>query len=213
MIGFFPYPFLIGVFVLALFVFFIRKQFEKSFLFFVFIFGFYLLLVVGATLFPIPFAYRQNGFEGLRLSRINLIPFNFGRLFDVSSFIIMWELLGNILLTVPFGFGINFILTLGPGYILPLSLFSGLLIESSQFLFSLLLGISYRSVDINDVILNFLGSLLGFGLFYLFALVYVFLIRKLKISPKGLSGFLMAVSCRALEMKKPPCTKAAEVNE
>ena len=167
--------------------------------------------MIGATLFPIPFAYRQSGFEGLRLSRINLIPFNFGRLFDVSSFIILWELLGNILLTVPFGFGINFILTLGPGFILPLSLFSGLLIETSQFLFSLLLGISYRSVDINDVILNFLGSLLGFGMFYLFAWLYTALFRRLTIKPEGLPGYMLKISCRALQMEKPPCEETAEL--
>ena len=213
MIRFFPYPFWFGVFGLSSFVFIYRKRFEKFNLFMIYVFGIYLLLVIGVTLFPVPFAYRQSGFEGLRLSRINLIPFNFGRLFNVSSFLAFRELLGNILLTIPFGFGVNFVLNLKPKLILPASLLSGLVIELTQLYCTMLLGISYRSVDINDVILNFSGSLLGFGLFYLFALTYVFLIRRTRTTSEGFSEYLLKVSCRALQIKKPPCAKVVKSNK
>jgi glycopeptide antibiotics resistance protein len=212
MIDFFPYPFWFGIFGLSSFVLINRKRFEKFTLFFMFVFGFYLLLVIGATLFPVPYAYRQSGFEGLKLSRINLIPFNFGRLFNVSSFLILWQLLGNILLTIPFGFGINFILSLKPKLIFPLSLLSGLIIEMTQLFCTILLGISYRSVDINDVILNFAGSLLGFGMFYLFAWIYTALFKRLKKEPRGFLLYLLGVTRRALKKEKPPCVRAVELN-
>lgn len=40
----------------------------------------------------------------------------------------------------------------------------GVVIEAVQGLLNLLLGYTYRTVDINDIIFNFTGALLGWGL-------------------------------------------------
>ena len=201
MIDFYPYPFWTGLLVLGLFVFIKRKNYTSSHLFSLFVFGFYILMVMGVTLFPIPIIGWGSVSPDLKLSSINLEPFNFGRLFEHHSFLILRELVGNILMTIPFGFGINFITKVRPRYYLPISLMTGLVIEITQFIFTLLFVVSYRSVDINDVILNFSGSLLGFVLFYLFALFYLFLIRRTGAKPGGFLNYMQQICCRGLDKK------------
>jgi glycopeptide antibiotics resistance protein len=48
----------------------------------------------------------------------------------------------------------------------------GLGIEASQLAISLLLGVCYRSVDINDVLLNACGVLVGYMLYCICAWIY-----------------------------------------
>jgi len=42
-------------------------------------------------------------------SHVNFIPFNFGYLFTANASVIFEQLIGNILLTLPFGFGLPFL--------------------------------------------------------------------------------------------------------
>ena len=71
----------------------------------------------------------------------------------------------NLLLLVPFGFGLPFVVRwrgwalIAAGAILPLG------IEGMQLLVSLLVGWHYRSVDLNDWVANVAGALLGLAVF------------------------------------------------
>jgi len=57
--------------------------------------------------------------------------------------------------------------------IVSVSIFLGLGLEITQLLLSLALRYPYRVVDINDAIFNAFGVLLGYGLFKLFAWLYL----------------------------------------
>lgn len=145
-------------------------------IFIIVLFGLYLLLALNAVFLPIsvPEDWPRNitaQATTWTLSRVNLIPFRFGQLFEASPGVIFWELVGNILLTVPFGFVLPFMTRIPARRIPVIALAVGLTLETAQLAFSLLgLRSSYgHTVDINDVLLNGLGVLLGYGLYRSFA--------------------------------------------
>lgn len=138
---------------------------------FVILFGFYILTVVNALYFPI---YIWEGWpanltwsDTLRTLRdVNLSPFYF-LAFSNRPFSMRWVIVDfglNLLLTIPFGFGIGYFRK--PRF-LKLCLWAigtGLTLEGVQLLFKLGFN-NYHVVDINDVILNGLGVFIGFILF------------------------------------------------
>ena len=99
------------------------------------------------------------------ISQVNLIPFDFGGLFTLHPTVIWHELGGNILLTVPFGLGFTFLVRIRARMIPLLAVTVGLAIETAQLLVSIAIRSAYRGVDINDVLLNAVGVLIGFGIF------------------------------------------------
>ncbi|MFN6374623.1 MAG: VanZ family protein [Chitinophagia bacterium] len=105
-------------------------------------------------------------FGGTQHGSYNLIPFQtIGAYFDGHKgfLIASINLLGNVLLLVPLGFLFPFVLSIfNWPVILFLSIFSGLAIEILQLI--LKVGI----FDIDDVILNALGVILGFIFFNLY---------------------------------------------
>jgi glycopeptide antibiotics resistance protein len=105
-------------------------------------------------------------------------------------YICVREILGNILLTVPFGFGIRFIARLKARDFLWLAPAVGLAIEGIQLGLSLALRSAFRAVDINDVLLNALGVGLGYGFFQIFAWGYRSMAVYLKKNPNGLRSYL-----------------------
>jgi glycopeptide antibiotics resistance protein len=164
MVHFFPYPFLIGL-IAAFFILIILGVRGKPTyrLIINFVSWAYFLVVIGLTIFPIPYFGDLSGLKAsdqisLVFSRINWVPFyNWSWHSGKSQ---LFEIVDNILLTIPYGFLINFYANLNWKRILLISLASGLAIETSQFIMSLFFG-PYRTVDINDVILNAIGSLIG----------------------------------------------------
>jgi glycopeptide antibiotics resistance protein len=149
-----------------------RRKHSYSYLVFFSIFWVYAMLGLDKTLFPI----QINGtfVEVMRqaplFSQVNLLPFHFNRygLSPAGYF----GILDNILLTVPFGFGLNFIRRLRLKDILWLSFAVGFGIEAVQLGMTLILRYPYRVVDVNDVWLNAVGVLIGYGLFRFFAWLY-----------------------------------------
>lgn len=134
------------------------------------LFVLYLGWVVGATLFPLPIRSGVVRLEaaGQGLS-VNLVPLASIRetLRDGTEFAQVWILGGNILTLAPFGFLLPFAaprLAMWRRMALAALLFP-LAIELSQLAISLLLGYSYRVTELDDVLLNFLGVLLGFSAF------------------------------------------------
>jgi len=145
------------------------------------LFYFYVVAVMGVTLFPLPIAQSviEHGRRYNYLESNNFIPFKFiydsiiTLSYDLNApFIPFWssfavvlrQVGGNILLTMPLGFLVpiiwknrdTFIKTLIVGFWFSFG------IEASQFLISLILGYTYRITDIDDIILNCTGCALGY---------------------------------------------------
>ena len=132
-------------------------------------------------------------------SSVNFIPFYFGQ-FGLGERELLF-LFYNTILTLPFGFGINFLTSMSFKKMVRVSIFLGLGLEVAQFLISLVLGYPYRVVDINDSIFNACGVLLGYGLFKLFARMYLLIIKP-ETSKKGeLTLYLNEVVHQKIDFK------------
>ena len=174
------------------------------YLFFFSVFWVYLLVLVSVTVFPIPVGmdggfrfetvWQQIG-HMYKYSGLNLIPLYFGNCWDLPRACAI-GIQENILMTVPFGFGINFIARLKARDFFWVAFGLGLLIETVQFALDLILGGAYRSVDINDVLFNGLGVWIGYGLFLVFAWLYLFIAQYIRFSRIGLLAFIRD-ACRA----------------
>ena len=196
MLAFFPFPLLGGLGILIIILILLWRKCSRAYLICFSVFWLYLLFAVSLTIFPMPLpetiVWRSPII--LILSRVNLVPFSFGSLFDNPPNVIFQEIFGNILLTVPFGFGIPFLVRFNPKNLPWLAIGAGLAFETAQLGFSLLIGGLYRSVDINDVLLNAAGVLLGYVLFRGFAWLYVAGSRRIKIKQSGLCAYLYEVA-------------------
>ena len=164
-----------------------KRSFSYS-LFFL-IFGIYMLNVISLVIFPIVIQDPATlGQPGLWLN-VNLIPFNFG--VDCAEYVpCLWQIRDNILLTMPFGFGISFIAPLKARDFIWLPFAVGFGFEISQFVIS---WGSFHSLDINDVILNATGVALGYGCFRFFGWMYRNVLNLLKINPRWVFGYIYKV--------------------
>lgn len=170
-----PGALLIGMLMIALFVIIQwRRGHNLAYLLCFFLFASYLLVLLDVMFLPIqvPQDWPRNitiQAELFVLSHVNLIPFYFGNLFQMSNITVFWELVGNILLTLPFGFGLPFLINISSKRILPVVCLTGFALETTQLVINLLGLISSHghSVDINDILLNTSGILLGYWLFRL----------------------------------------------
>jgi glycopeptide antibiotics resistance protein len=132
------------------------------------LFVLYLGWVAGATLFPLPVSALALATEAAgRHVELGLLPLASIRdvLLHGSRSAQVWILGGNVLTLAPFGFLLPFA---APGLatwrrMAVAALVFPLCIESSQLVVSLVLGYSYRVTEVDDVLLNFLGILLGFA--------------------------------------------------
>ena len=169
---------LIGIPILFVVLFVLRKRGYGLFhLLFVSVFWVYILLVLKVTIFPIPIARGisdESEMFPLILPLINFTPFYFGRFLTLDK--IFFLLVQNIILTIPFGFGINFIVRASLKKPIWLAIVFGFGLELLQFLVALLSSFfsigTGHIIDINDAILNVVGVLLGYGLFKMFASWY-----------------------------------------
>lgn len=90
---------------------------------------------------------------------LNLIP-----LLTLTSADLKTSLL-NILLFVPFGLGLPFVTRLRMKWVLIVGALVSVGIEVLQFLTGYLAGMTFRVADINDVLFNTVGVLIGYFLF------------------------------------------------
>jgi len=178
-----------------------RKQ-GGSAIFCSLVFGIYLLYAVQVTFFPIRVAgdfvdsMRQNSSW---LSDINLIPFYIpqGYLENVDLIQFVWvQFASNILLTMPFGFGVNFVGRFRRKDFLWLPFAVGFGIELSQLFINWILGYPYRVVDVTDALLNAAGVLIGYGIFRLFSRVYIAVSSSIHKEPRGLFAYVHEVASR-----------------
>jgi glycopeptide antibiotics resistance protein len=173
--------FLIGMGILGVLLSLLwRRKHSLSYLLFFSIFWVYLLVVVQSVIFPIYINLDRSDFS----PSINLVPLYFG---DCSiPELCVRGILENMILTVPFGFGINFLVRVSQSRIPWLALAVGLGFELSQLVLSLVGRSGFRAVDINDALLNAAGVLLGYALFRGFGWIYVKAVERLAITPRGL---------------------------
>ncbi len=78
----------------------------------------------------------------------------------------------NILLMVPFGFGLPFISDFRAKKVVVLGMLFSLAIELTQWLTGHLAGVTFRVADVNDVVFNTLGAAVGYAMFAGFALAW-----------------------------------------
>jgi len=137
------------------------------YLFFFSIFYLYIYVLVSLTLFPMPFGEAFTGATEFNIRyNIRLIPLLTLNRMDVRTSVL------NVLLTIPFGFGISFIAKMGSKKVILIGFALGLLIESLQLLQGLVAGFTFRIVDVDDVIFNFIGVMIGYGVFLIFKKIY-----------------------------------------
>jgi glycopeptide antibiotics resistance protein len=189
----------IGILVLIAVLAILRRRLHSlPYLAFFSIFWVYIMVGLDKTLFPI----QINGTfvdvmrQAPLFSQVNLMPFYFSKYgLSPGGY---FGILDNILLTIPFGFGLNFIRRLRPKDILWLSFAVGFGIESVQMLVTLILRYPYRVVDINDVWLNAVGVLIGYGLFRIFAWLYLLAVpHRPAFGQSGLLAFIYVVADRS----------------
>lgn len=137
------------------------------------LFVMYITLALSVTLFPIPFQeLYPSGYTH------NFVPFkSITSSFNAGIRPFLSSVVGNIILTMPFGFLITMILK--NKYFKTIILFIvsfSLMIELLQLFIGLGIGYWYRNVDIDDLILNTIGGILGWGIY--------------KITPKKILGIL-----------------------
>jgi glycopeptide antibiotics resistance protein len=136
------------------------------------IFGIYFTCLINFTLFPFPYQKYliQVMIEDQLGYNHNFIPFksivdtiNYG-----SISIVLKQVAGNILLFIPLGFAlpilffrITKIKTILIGFTLSLT------IESIQAISGLFLGYNYRSCDVDDLLLNTTGTIIGLSVYKL----------------------------------------------
>lgn len=187
--------------VLLLIVFLVvlwRRKRNPAYLFCFSLFGIYFLYVLDVAIFPIPitgaFADAVRA-EGNFMSHVNLVPFYFGTSLDSKRIFI--NTIQNIILTIPFGFGISFIVPLREKGFRWVVIAGCLGIEVMQLVISLGVRFTYRVIDVNDVFLNAVGVLVGYGLFRVFSWSYLIISERFSIEHEGLSAYIHNIASQA----------------
>ena len=191
-IMFYPYPLVAGLLIVSLIGFLLRRR-GWAYVAAITLLGIYSLLLADAMFFPfhVPEGWPASAnWEDISVAlnnSLNLIPFHFGRLFSdaalgrISYHMVFWQTIGNVLITIPYGLGTGTLTKVRGWKVLLISLGVGFALEGMQFVF-ILLGIGNPHViDINDLLLNAAGVLVGYGLFK----IVVVALRKTKLIPSN----------------------------
>ncbi|MBC7879106.1 MAG: VanZ family protein [Anaerolineales bacterium] len=180
----------IGIVILAIVLIILWKKNKSfSYLFFFSIFLLYIISVVSVVAFPFPIGYPNPDFK----PSVNLVPFDFGICHPDMLPLCIRNIYENILLTVPFGFGVGFIFRVRSKNVLWLAVAVGFTFELIQLIISFVTRNSFRVVDINDVILNVTGVLLGYGFFRIFGWLYSYITNRLKIHHRHIFTYIYDV--------------------
>lgn len=172
----------------------LHKKRSLYYIFCVSIFGIYLLYAIQQIFFPIEINGDYSEYmrhETSFMSSVNFIPFYFGPFGTLEGS--LKTIVLNIILTVPFGFGINFVAPVRAKHFLWIAPAIGLGLETVQLIISLMLRYPYRLIDINDVLMNTLGVLVGYGIFRAFGWLYLWASQQLAIEHGGLGDYIYDV--------------------
>lgn len=152
-----------------------RKQWEWLTFWINVTFLFYILNVINLTIFPLDFMFTEEAKSTVSHEVItNIIPlYSIIGSFKEGIIQSIWQNGGNLVLLFPLGIYLPFLLKKRQSYqkVLLFACLVTLTIEFFQGIVGVL-GYNHRTVDIDDVILNTLGCMLGY-----------FIINKIKIIP------------------------------
>ena len=140
-----------------------RKAFSRKIL--VSLFIAYITVVVSITIFPI---IIDSEFMDMNDKSINIIPFStiMNLISNSTATTIVLQIIGNIIMAVPYGVAIPFLVKRKKWYnYLIYTLAFPIAIELTQLFICLLSNSFYRTADIDDVILNSIGILIGYGVY------------------------------------------------
>ncbi|MFA1821797.1 VanZ family protein [Virgibacillus oceani] len=140
------------------------------------IFYVYILFTLSYTQFPI---YIQTP-EGLRLSYSEIFQNNIIYIPQLSE-LISPAGLANIVMTIPFGFGSGFLIRVNLKRIILFGILFSFSLELLQFTNMVITQISQRTVNVNDLINNTIGAVIGYFLFVLFVKCFKSVIDKYNI--------------------------------
>lgn len=168
----FLYAISIPIYIILLVIYLIKKAPFSTIVLHT-LFYFYLIAVIGVTLFPFPLEDFFMHKEGLYdYSQNNFAPF--ASIIETLSYgsneNIRKQLGGNILLGMPLGFLIPLLLKEQKVFwkVFLIGICFSLCIEMTQLLLSIHLGYIYRLFDFDDLILNSLGCAFGYLIFKIF---------------------------------------------
>lgn len=155
---------------ILLLIYIIAKKNEFKKIFYITLLYFYGVVVFHVTLLPIPL--DSIGIESLQMMSennvyIQLIPFLDIFTYGLYSFI--KQIVGNIVMFIPLGVLLPLIYDRCKSfkYIIKYSFITSLLIESLQLIICfILIKAPFRIFDINDLLLNTLGGIIGY-IFYI----------------------------------------------
>lgn len=169
------------IFIILFFYLYKRKNKTLAYLLFWSIFYFYLINVIRLTQFPL--FILEYPFEYNFLDYINFIPNNpFGNNLYTSVL--------NVILAIPFGFGLPFLIKMNWKKIALSTMLFSLLLELLQLTAHLILPGHNRMVDINDLIYNTLGGIIGYALYKLFAKIFKIIISKYDIEMNSVLAYV-----------------------
>ena len=133
---------------------------------------FSMIFIFVIVFFPFPVDLNEISFntENHYGQINNFIPLktilsSFKDLFDGYQSIFVYQIIGNIILFMPLGFSIHILLFHIRKKFFKTTILctlTSLSIEIMQGVYSMLLGYTYRSMDIDDLLLNIIGGMLGF---------------------------------------------------
>ena len=105
-------------------------------------------------------------FQDANYGTNNFIPFKEIMRYEIGSSYFVHNVLGNIIMFIPFGFFVSYIVkSKKPYYIFIITLMSSIAIEGTQ----LLIG---RTFDVDDILLNIFGGFLGYLIYLILQLIY-----------------------------------------
>ena len=98
-------------------------------------------------------------FQDVSWSTSNFIPFKEMFRYRVFSYMFFKNVVGNMIMFLPYGFFVSYFLNLKkPSVMLVLSILVSVTIETTQ----LIIG---RVFDVDDILINVIGAMLGFGFY------------------------------------------------
>ncbi|MCX8131868.1 MAG: VanZ family protein [Clostridia bacterium] len=147
-----------------------KVPFKKQIVFF--LFYFYIVGVVSVTMFPLPI--HSIDIEFLKTTRYlknNFVPLKSigGMIKDGNTHTVIRQIIGNIILFIPMGalLPMNFKSLFSFKRVALVGFLASVAIELLQFLISFIIGATYKITDVDDILLNFVGCIVGYLLFRL----------------------------------------------
>ncbi len=168
-----------------------KKKMSSVYLLFFTIFYVYLYFVLDYTLFQFQsLVFERYFISGLMLNGVkagkglNLIPLATLTLKDARTSLL------NILMMMPFGFGLPFVTKLRFKKVVIIGAAFSIAIEFLQFITGFVGKMTFRIADINDVIFNTIGVIIGYVLFAAFVRIFSRVFNNSKTSSNPIFRYI-----------------------